>query len=405
MIQREKYLNTIRPFINKPVIKAISGVRRCGKSTFLLQIMDELKQTGVDEERIVYINKELFEFDSIRTYADLHNYITSKVKNTSVLTYLFIDEVQEIFEWEKAVNSFFAMNKFDIFLTGSNARLLSSELATLLSGRYIELKMYTLTYPEFQLLVTQNQKLNSGLDSFDFFLKYGGFPGLHILDWIDPVIRQFLNSLYNTILLKDVVVRYRIRDVAMLEKIIEYVIDNCGNITSAKNISDFVKSQNRKVSADTVQSYILYGINAILLQKVHRYDLQGKRLLETYEKYYMSDVGFRFATIGYTPSAISGQLENVVLLHLLSNGYQVEIGKLNGLEIDFIAQKHQDRIYLQICTTLADSKVIDREYGSLEKVDDHFPKMVLSLDTGFETSRKGIRWMNVKDFLMIGTEF
>jgi predicted AAA+ superfamily ATPase len=325
------------------------------------------------------------------------------VKNTSVLTYLFVDEVQEIFEWEKAVNSLFAMNTFDIYITGSNARLLSSELATLLSGRFIELKMYTLTYPEFQLLTSQNQKLHPNQEDFDLFLKYGGFPGLHAFEWEEQVIRQYLNSLYNTILLKDVVVRYNIRDAAMLERIIEFMIDNCGNITSAKTISDFVKSQNRKVSVETVQSYISYGINAMLLHKVRRYDLQGKRLLETYEKYYLNDVGFRLATTGYTPAAISGQMENVVLLHLLANGYNVDIGKLNGLEIDFIAQKNQDKIYIQVCTTLADSKVIDREYGSLEKVYDHFPKLVLSLDQGFETSRKGIRWMNVKEFLMSET--
>lgn len=400
MIKRQKYLDTIRPFMEKPVIKAITGIRRCGKSTLMQQIIDELQQNGVDPDRIIYINKELYEFDSIRTYADLHNYVTSKVKNTNVLTYLFVDEIQEVFEWEKAVNSLFAMNTFDIYITGSNARLLSSELATLLSGRYIEVKMYTLTYPEFKMMAEQNQKVHPDQDTFNLYLKYGGFPGIHAFEWEETVIRQYLNSLYNTILLKDVVVRYNIRDAAMLEKIIEFLIDNCGNITSAKNISDFVKSQNRKVSVDTVQSYIQYAMNAMLLQKVRRYDLQGKRLLETLEKYYLNDVGFRHATTGYTPAAISGQLENVVLLHLLANGYTVDIGKLNGLEIDFIAQKNQDKMYIQVCTTLADSKVIDREYGSLEKVYDHFPKLVLSLDQGFETSRKGIRWMNVKDFLM-----
>jgi predicted AAA+ superfamily ATPase len=399
MIKREKYLNAIRPFIDKPLIKAITGIRRCGKSTLMLQIIDELIENGIDTERIIYINKELFEFDAIRNYSDLHNYVVEHTKHPEITTYLFIDEVQEIGEWEKAVNSLLAIKNFDIYITGSNARLLSSELATLLSGRYLEFKMYTLTYPEFKFLTELNQKEHTGIDTFDLFLKYGGFPGIHAFEWNETVIRQYLSSLYSTILLKDVVVRYNIRDAAMLEKIIEFLIDNCGNITTAKNISDYVKSQQRKVSVETVQSYISFAMNALLLQQVRRFDLQGKRLLETHEKYYLSDVGFRLATTGFTPESLPGQLENVVLLHLLADGYKVTIGKMNNLEIDFIAQKNQDKIYIQVCTTLNDSKVIDREYGSLEKVNDHFPKFVLSLDQGFETSRNGIRWMNLKDFL------
>ena len=390
----------IKPFIGKPMIKALTGIRRCGKSTLMQQLIALIKENGIDEESIISINKELFEFDSILTYKDLHAYISSKSVATKTKYYVFIDEIQEIESWEKAVNSLLAQQNYDIYITGSNARLMSSELATLLSGRYVEFRMYTLSYAEFtQLLktknVTQNQESN-----FDLFLKYGGFPGIHHLEMEDSIIRQYLQSVYSTVLLKDVVVRYNIRDSAMLDLITKYIIDTCGNITTAKNISLFMKSQHRSVSVDTVLNYIHYCCNAMILEQVRRFDVKGRRILETHEKYYMADIGFRYATVGYTPEAISGQLENIVFLELLTRGYSVSIGKVGEKEIDFIAQKGTDKIYYQVCTQLTDGKVIDREYSSLEAVNDHFPKMVLSLDKGFETSRNGIQWMNIEDFLL-----
>lgn len=385
--------------MNTPVIKAISGIRRCGKSTLMLQLIDELLEQGIETNRIIYINKELFEFDAIKTYRHLHEYIDSKTESRNKPNYVFLDEVQEIEEWERAVNSLLAQKNYDIYITGSNAHLLSSELATIISGRYVEFRMYTLTFSEFSSLIKTGNNIPATGDSFDIFLKYGGFPGIHSFEWQENSIRQYLHSLYSTILLKDVVVRYKIRDAAMLEKIMEYLIDNCGNITTAKNISDFVKSQYRNVAVDTVQNYIRYACNALLFQKTGRYDLKGKRLLETHEKYYLSDVGIRSAILGFTPEALPGQLENIVLLELLVRGFKVDIGKLFDKEIDFIARKGNDRIYLQVCTTLGDSRVVDREYSSLEAIDDHFPKLVLSMDQGFETSRKGIRWKNLKEFL------
>lgn len=400
MIKRKVYLDQIHPFIGKPVIKAITGIRRCGKSTLMLQIIDEMERSGVDPNQIIYINKELFEFDDICDYKDLHNYVTSKTGSNKNKTYLFVDEIQEINGWERTINSLLAQKNFDLYITGSNARLLSSELATLLSGRYVEFRMYTLSYPEFKQLDSETNEHHVTEDAFNTFLKFGGFPGLHLFSQNENAIRQYLQSVYSTILLKDVVVRYNIRDAAVLEKIVSYLGDNCGNITSSKNISDNLKSQNSKVSVDTVQNYILYCVNALLFEKVRRFDLKGKRILETLEKYYFSDTGLRYAIAGYSPDAIPGQLENVVLLDLLIHGYQVFIGKHYDKEIDFIAQKGNEKLYIQVCTTLTDNKVIDREYGSLETVHDHFPKYVLSLDKGFETSRKGIRWMNIRDFLL-----
>ena len=404
MIERSNYLDSIRPFIGKPVIKAITGIRRCGKSTLMLQLINELQNNGVNPDQIIYINLELFEFDLIREYKDLHNYVTSKKGSSKKLFYLFVDEIQVINGWEKAINSLLAEKNFDLYITGSNARLLSSELATLLSGRYVEFRMYTLTYPEFRLLHSEKNGTETALECFNTFLKFGGFPGLHLLNWDENASRQYLQSVYSTILLKDVVVRYNIREAALLEKIVSYLADNCGNITSAKNISDFLKSQHLKVSVDTVQNYILYCVNALMVEKVRRFDLKGKRILETLEKYYLSDLGLKYVIAGYSPDSIPGQLENIVLLDLLAHGYQVFIGKQYNREIDFIAQKGNEKLYIQVCTTLNDDKVVDREYGSLELIQDHFPKFVLSLDKGFETSRKGIRWMNIQDFLLSGSK-
>jgi uncharacterized protein len=398
MIIRTRYLNSLKPFIDKPLIKAITGIRRSGKSTLLKQIVDGLKKKGIKSEQIIFINKELFEFDFIRAYSDLHRYVTSKTVSKYKVNYLFVDEAQEIEQWEKAINSLLAEKRYDVYITGSNASLLSSELATLLSGRYVEFPMFTLTFKEFSELYAEKHPKET--DIFPVFLKYGGFPGLHSMEWEENVLYQYLQAIYNTIVLKDLVMRYQVRDVAMLSHILTFLADNCGNITSAKSISDFVKSQNRKVSTDTVQNYIHFALNAMLIQQVRRYDINGKRILETHEKYFMNDLGLRYVMIGYTPALISGQLENAVLLEMLARGYKVTIGKNQQKEIDFIVEKGNDKIYIQVCSSLSDGKVIDREYGAYSGVNDHFPKYVLSLDSGFETDRNGIKWMNIKDFLI-----
>ncbi|MFW5852026.1 MAG: ATP-binding protein [Bacteroidota bacterium] len=399
MIERKRYIAAIEPFIQKPIIKVISGIRRCGKSTLLQQIMQLLINTrGVDKEHIVSINKELFEFDAITNYKDLHQYVSDICTKSDTMYYLFIDEVQEIEAWEKAITSFLAEKKYDIYITGSNAHLLSSELATLLSGRYIECVMHTLTFSEYKTIEAVQQQQHMSV--FESYLLYGGFPGIHHVALEQSVVRQYLQAIYNTVLLKDVVLKNTIRDTAMLDIIAKYVIDNCGNITTAKSISQYMKSQKRSVSVDTVLHYLHICCNAHIFDKVQRYDIKGKRILETHEKYYMGDVGFKFATVGYKPQDISGQLENLVYLELRVRGYTVYIGKVDDKEIDFIAEKNSQKLYIQVCTALTDEKVVEREYASLEAIKDHFPKLVLSLDTGFETSRNGINWMNIQDFLL-----
>ena len=400
MIERKRYLDKITPFIEKLVIKVITGIRRCGKSTLLKQIIQLIENRNVAIEQIIHINMELMEFDGLKNYRDLYTYIQERQKKIGVKYYIFIDEVQEVEEWEKAINSLLAEGKSDIYISGSNARLLSSELATLLSGRYVEFKMYSLVFSEFISFINSKDRGNTIEEQFNAFLKFGGFPGIHHMELDDTVIRQYLQSIYNSVLLKDVIVRNNIRDAAMLDVISKYLIDNSGKITSAKSISDFMKSQNRKVSVDTVLNYIRFNCDALLFEKVERYDLKGKRLLETYEKYYMSDIGLRFATLGYTPESVSSQLENIVYLELKSRDYKITIGKLDDLEINFIATKGTEKIYIQVSTHLTNDKVIERESRSLEMVKDSFPKYVLSLDKGFETSRNGIRWMNIVDFLL-----
>jgi hypothetical protein len=377
----------------------ITGIRRCGKSTFIKILIDELINNKTKKRNIVFINKDSLEFDSINTYKDLNDYVFEKFKGIRGKKYLFVDEVQTIEKWEKAIAGFFADNIADIYVTGSNAGLLSSELATLLTGRYIELKMNTLVFSEF--LEFRNKTNKEKEEEFSLFLKYGGFPGIHQMEFSDEVISQYINSIYSTILLKDVVARNQVRDVALLERIVRYLADNCGSITTAKGISKYIKSQHLSCSVDTVQNYIFWITEAYLVFKAMRFDIKGKRQLELYEKYFLGDTGFIFSILGNKAADISGKLENIVYLELLSRGYSVNIGKLYNLEVDFIAVKNDQKIYIQVTYLLFDEKVIEREFGVFSSVKDNYTKIVLSLDKHFGTERNGIKWCNLIDFLLL----
>jgi len=306
--------------------------------------------------------------------------------------------VQEIEGWEKAVSGFLTDEIADIYITGSNSRMLSSELATYISGRYIEFKMYTLTFSEFLKFrqITESEKKEQ---EFALFMKYGGFPGIHRMEYDDEVIGQYISSLYNTILLKDVVAHNNLRDISLLERISVFTADNCGNITSSKKIADFLKSQKVKGSVDTVQNYLAMLSSAYIFHKVNRFDIKGKRLLEIHEKYYSGDIGLKNNLVGYQPNDISGLLENIVYLELLSRGYKVNIGKINDLEIDFIAIKNNQPLYIQVAYLLADNKTMEREFGALEKINDNHPKIVLSMDKLPDSNKNGIKWYNLIDFL------
>lgn len=400
MLNRKVYIERLWPFVDKPLVKVVMGVRRCGKSTLLKLIADELIKKGIQKEDIVFVNTELMEFDFIKNHKQLYNHIKKSFNNKeSTQRFLFLDEPQEIESWEKAVNSLLTEGFADIYITGSNSRMLSSELATLLSGRYVQTSMLPLGFSEF--LEFRGQRRSKDLDAeFDLFLKFGGLPGIHSLPLEEEIVFQFLNAIYNTVLVKDVTTRHQIRDVAQFEKITRYLFDNCGNITTAKRITDFFRSQAQRVSVDTVQSYMGFLQDAHLIYKCPRFDIKGKRHLELYEKYYACDLGIRHSVLGYKKNNIAGMLENIVFLELLRRGYRVSTGKVGDLEVDFIAEKDGKRKYFQVCYLLASAETEEREFSSLEKIDDNYPKVVLSMDKHWGSNRNGIERQHVFDFLL-----
>ncbi|MDY0017097.1 MAG: ATP-binding protein [Candidatus Delongbacteria bacterium] len=398
MFIRESYLANIEPFINKPVVKIISGMRRSGKSTFMKMLMGKLGKSGVKETDIIYISKELMDFDFIQDYKELYSYIKKSFRKNKNPKYLFIDEVQEITGWEKAINSLLAEGAADIYLTGSNSRMMSDELATLLTGRYVVIPMHPLSFKEFlQFRKVKNKDQTE--KEFALYLKYGGLPGIHYLNMEDEIVFQYIESIYNTILLKDVVQRYQVRDVSLLERITKFIFDNSGSITTAKKISDYLKSQNISAGVQTVQNYISYIQEAFLINKAERYDIKGKRHLELYDKYYYNDSGIRHSVLKYRQEDISKLLENTVYLELIRRGYSVSFGKLDNLEVDFIAEKDSEKVYIQVCYLLSSKETEDREFGSLEKIGDNYKKMVLSMDKFWGSDRNGIIRMNIIDFL------
>lgn len=387
------------PFINKPVIKVITGMRRVGKSCLLKLIIEGLrKQKQISSDNILYINKELIDYDFIKDYKDLHKYVADSFKRLKGEKYLFVDEIQEIHNWEKAISSFFSKGDIDIFITGSNAHLLSSEIATLISGRFVEFPVYSLSFEEF--LLFRDKKKEDTDTEFATYLKFGGFPAIHHFDFDEEVVYQYINSLYNTILLKDVIKRNNVRNINLLENITRYIFDNIGNIFSAKKISDYMKSQNIKVGLETVQNYISYLLSTFAIHKVYRYDIKGKRILELYEKYYTGDIGMRHALLGYKADDISGVLENLVYLELKRRGYKIFIGKFGNQEIDFIAEKENKKIYLQVAYMLSSPDTIEREFSALMNIKDNYPKYVISMDRIFGNDFEGIQRINLIDFLL-----
>ncbi len=397
LVVREHYIKKIEQYLNKKVIKIITGMRRVGKSTILLTLKNELLERGAGEKDIVWINKESLEFSFIKDHEDLYRYVKQEFSSGDDNKYLFVDEVQEIKNWEKAIISIFSDNLADVIISGSNAHMLSSELATYLSGRYIEIEVYPLSFSEF--LLFEEKRGISKEEKFQEYLRFGGLPGIFMFESDEPIY-DYLNSIINTVILKDVVQKNNIRDVHLLERIILYLMDNCGNITSAKNISDFLKSQRTRVSVDTIQNYIYFLESAFLFHRVKRYDLKGKKILEYLDKLYMGDIGLRNGFLGYRDKDIAGILENIVFLEMKKRGYKVEIGALNGNEIDFVAEKKGERKYIQVCAGLSEDKTIKREFGNLEKISDNYDKLVLSMEKYFPSDHNGITHKFLPDFLL-----
>lgn len=398
MYKRNSYIKKFLPFIDKPVVKVITGMRRTGKSCFLQLIMNELKESKVNTQNIAYINKESLDYDFIRDYKNLNRYVKDIFAGVKGNKYLFVDEVQEIDRWEKAVSSFFNIDDIDIFITGSNAHLLSSEIATLLSGRYIEIPLYSLSFEEF--LQFRGLKATGKAEEFSAYLWAGGFPAIHHFDFNREVVYQYIDSIYNTILLKDIIKRNNVRNVTLLENITHYLFNNIGSIFTAKKVSDYLKSQRLRVGVETVQNYISYLISTFAVFKVPRFDVRGKRLLEIHEKYYLGDVSLRHALLGYREGDISGVLENIVFLELKRRGYQVYIGKFDNREIDFIAEKENRKIYIQVAYLLESRQTVEREFSVLKAINDNYPKYVLSMDVVWGADVDGIQRINLIDFLL-----
>lgn len=398
MHKRNIYLDKIKPFLGKPVVKVITGMRRVGKSYLLRQIIDQLQQEGVPVGNILYLDMESLDFEHIRTYRELNAEVQRELLEQPGTKFLLVDEVQEIAEWERAVASLAGRGDLDILLTGSNAHLFSSELATRLSGRHIEFPIYSLGFGEF--LQFRGEQKSEPQNDFLNFLRYGGLPAIHHFELADEMVYQYVSSIYNTILLKDIVKRHAVRNVSLLEHIARYLFDNIGNVMSAKSIADYLKSQRLRVGVETVQNYLRYFREALVAHRAQRYDLKGKRLLEIHEKYYLGDIGMRHAVLGYREGDISGVLENIVFLELLRRGYQVHVGKLGNREVDFIATRQKQRMYIQVAYLLATPRVVEREFGVLRDIPDNYPKFVISMDTVFGEDIEGVRRLNLIDFLL-----
>jgi predicted AAA+ superfamily ATPase len=393
-LKRESYLKKIRPYYGQQLIKVITGQRRVGKSYFLRQVKDELhkKYPGAN---IIYIDLEKFEFDTIRTYSDLHRYV--KTKSRKGLNILMIDEIQEVTEFERVLKSLLSDGNFDIYVTGSNSMVFSGEIATYLSGRQVEIRVHSLSFPEF--LIFNNLKADD--KSLARYIKHGGLPYLHNLPDEDEVVYDYLRNIYATILYRDVISRYEIRAITFLENLIRFLADNIGNITSANNIADHMKAHKQLKSVSVIISYLKYLEQSYFINKVRRQDVAGKRILSSGEKIYFQDTGLRNILTGYKPANIAKIIENVVYNHLVSGDFSVYTGKTEDREIDFIAERDNETSYYQVTYQLADKKVIDREFGNLLQIKDNYPKYVISMDTfPITASMKGVKHIRLIDFLM-----
>ncbi|MDR3363404.1 MAG: ATP-binding protein [Clostridiales Family XIII bacterium] len=420
MIKRESYMRRIRDFIDKDVIKIMTGIRRSGKSVMLQLIQEELFGRGVSQERVMALNFEDADIAPLRDVAALHGYIKKRIGKTSSRTYLFFDEIQEVVGWERCVNSLRVKFDVDIYVTGSNANLLSKEYATYLGGRYVSFVIYPFSFSEF---VEMRSGMTEGLDyphgypydyslsrqdlvtrSFGEYVQFGGMPFLANLGYKPEPSNQYLKDLYSSVVLKDIVKRNNVRNVDLLERIISYVLSGIGRTFSARSISNYFKSEGRNVPTETVLGYLKYCEDAFLLYKVSRNDLKGKKILTVNQKYYAADHGLCGAIIGSAKPDIELVLENIVYLELAHRGYGVTVGKFGDLEVDFIAVRGAETLYVQVAYLLATPDVVTREFRVLELIKDNFPKYVVSADE-FDRSQNGIIHQNIRTFLLAGRRF
>ena len=400
MIKRETYMSRIRPFMGKDLIKVMTGMRRSGKSVMLELIQEELEESGISRDHFISINFENMQNTHLLTAKALHEEIVTRSAGIDGKVYLFFDEIQEVDGWEKCVNSFRVEMDCDIYLTGSNAKLLSGELATYLGGRYEEFVIYPFSFSEFTELYRTVFPETSSEQCFRRYLLCGGMPYLSNLGYKEEPVRQYLTDLFNSVQLKDIVKRHKVRDVDLLERIIAYVMANAGTTFSATSLVKFLKNEHRTVAVETVLNYLKYCTDAYLFYQVKRQDLQGKQVLSTNEKYYLADQGVREAVYGNNTRDIQIVLENIVFMEILRRGYHVTVGRIGDREIDFVCEKQAEKLYVEVCYLLATQETLEREFGVYDMVRDNFPKYVVSLDE-FDFSRNGIKHRNIRDFLVM----
>ncbi len=395
MLKREAYLSRIRGFYDSNLVKILVGIRRCGKSVILNQIVEEIKDKGINEDHIIYVNFELVEYEELQDYKKLNKYIKDNIKDDKIY-YVFLDEIQRVEKFETVVNSLRAsLSNISIFITGSNSKLLSKELSTVLSGRYVLFNIYPLSYKEFTELSSKNPKSE---ETFWDFVKWGGLPNR--VQFTDEVnIKDYLHSVFDSIILRDVVERLGLKDIVLFNLLLQYVVDTTGREFSADNVIKFLKTEGRSVSTETLYNYLDALCKALIINKIYRYDIHGKAILKTLNKYYMTDLGIAQIKNNNFEINKSFAIENVVYNELLERGYDVYIGKTKKGEIDFIANKTDEKMYIQVAYLLDSDKVIEREFCAFEELNDDVPKYVLSLDKE-DLSRNGIIHKNIIEWLL-----
>jgi predicted AAA+ superfamily ATPase len=417
MLLRPQYIEKIMAYIDTPLVKILSGVRRCGKSTLLKMLADELHKRGVADDRIFIYNFDSLQHEDIKTAKALYNEIRQKLSPDGK-TYLFLDEIQEVQDWEKAVNSFMTNFDVDVYVTGSNSRLLSSEISTYLTGRYVSFRIFPLSFAEYLMFRKEYSE-----PTFEFplefpreihvpdpyknihrelarYLRFGGFPAIHLQEYTADEAYTIVRDIYNSTIFTDIVKRSQIRKIDQLERIVRYAFDNIGRTFSAAAIAKYLKSENRSIDNETVYDYLSKLESAFILHRCSRYDLQGKEILKTQEKFYVCDPAMKYSVLGYTPDSVAAMLENVVYLELLRRGYDVHIGQLPGGKIDFVATRQENKIYVQITERIDTGKTEQREYGRLLEIRDNYPKYVLRTDEFAGGNYEGIKSLHLADFLL-----
>ena len=399
MIERPLYLDKILPFVDTPFVKILTGVRRCGKSTILKMIIKKLREEKhVDDEQILSYRFDSMEYEDMTT-KELYLEIKSKILQ-SKKTYLFLDEIQEIEGWEKVVNTLASDFDVDIYITGSNSRMMSSEISTYLTGRYITFHIYTLSFEEYLMFKKSYTTLKDLKQEFSQYVRLGGFPATHLQDYSQDEVYTIVKDIYNSTIFSDIVRRNQVKKIDQLERVVKYTFNNIGNTFSAKSISNYFKSEKRTIDNETVYSYLEKLQKAYILHKCSRYDLQGKDILKTQEKFYLADVSLRYSVLGYTVDSVASSLENIVYLELKRRGYDVYIGKIKDKEIDFVATKQNEKIYVQVTQEIKSEKTQKREYEQLLEIRDNYPKYVVMANDFAGGNYEGIKTMNIVDFLL-----